>query len=464
MNAIAYAHDRRDEALDRLKEFLRIPSVSTTSEHRPDMRRAADWLASELASVGLENVEVMDTAGHPVVYADWLHRVDAPTVLLYGHYDVQPADPLALWESDPFEPVERAGNLYARGAADDKGQVMVHVRALQALMAAEGRLPVNVRCLFEGEEEIGSTHLERWIRDHADRLGADVAVISDSHILSEDQPSIVYGLRGLAYIEVHVTSARRDLHSGSYGGVVHNPIQALCEIVAKLHDDNGTITVPGFYDVVPVLDESERAEIARVPYDEETLRAETGVNASWGEAEYSLRERIGVRPTLELNGIWGGFQGEGSKTVLPARAGAKISMRLVPPQDPYEIARLVAEHIYRLAPPTVSVEVRELNHGYGAVVPRDIPPIQAASDAYEEVFGRRPVFVREGGSIPVVALFQELLDIPTVLMGFGLPDDALHAPNEKLSLSMYERGIETAILFYQKLGAFGPLKGSEAGQ
>jgi acetylornithine deacetylase/succinyl-diaminopimelate desuccinylase-like protein len=452
MNAIAYAHDNREEALDQLKELLRIPSVSTLSEHKEDVQRAAQWLKAELERIGMENVAIEPTEGHPIVYADWLHASGAPTVLIYGHYDVQPPDPLSEWHSAPFEPTERDGKLYARGAADDKGQLFVHIKALEALMQTEGRLPVNVKILLEGEEEIGSAHLDPWIQANLERLRADVAVVSDSHILNEQQPTIVYGLRGLAYLEVHVETSRGDLHSGAYGGAVHNPIQALCEIVAQLHDENGTITVPGFYDKVLLLDEAERAEMARVPYTEETLLEETGAPQAWGEREYSVVERISARPTLELNGIWGGFAGEGAKTVLPARAGAKISMRLVPNQDPHEISRIVREHIERLAPPTVRITVREMHAGHGAIVPRDIPPMKAASEAYEEVFGARPIFVREGGSIPVVATFQKDLGMPTVLMGFGLPDDNLHAPNEKFNISMFYRGIETAILFYQKLG------------
>lgn len=453
MNAIAYAHDNRDEAVEQLKEFLRIPSVSALGEHRGDMARAAAWLRDELVRIGMEKVEISPTAGHPVVYAEWLHAAGAPTVLLYGHYDVQPADPLDLWETQPFEPTERDGNLYARGAADDKGQLFLHVKALEALMQTTGRLPVNVRCLFEGEEEVGGPNLDAWIAANQERLRADVAVISDSHIMSESQPTIVYGLRGLSYLEIHLTSAKSDLHSGTYGGAIHNPIQALVEILAQLHDANGTITVPGFYDRVRALEAEERAELARIPYDEATLLHETGAAQAWGEKEYTIVERTSARPTLEFNGIWGGFAGEGPKTVLPARAGAKISMRLVPDQDPQEIADLVKAHLTRLAPPTVRVEVIELHHGWGAIVPRDIPPMRAASEAYEEVFGTRPIFVREGGSIPVVATLQKTLGIHTVLMGFGLPDDNLHAPNEKFNLSMFHRGVETAILFYEKMGA-----------
>jgi len=452
MSAIAYANDHRKESLTQLKHFLRIPSISTLSEHEEDMQRAAKWLAEELEHIGLEHVEISPTGGHPIVYADWLHAPEAPTVLLYGHYDVQPADPLELWHTAPFEPTEREGNLYARGSSDDKGQLFVHLKALEALMQNTGSLPVNIKCMFEGEEEVGGTHLGPWIEAHRERLKADVAVISDTHILSEEQPTIVYGLRGLSYLEVHVEAAKSDLHSGIYGGAVHNPIQALAELIAQLHDENGSVTVPGFYDKVLALDEAERAELARIPYTEETLIHETGVTMAWGESDYSVVERVSARPTLEMNGIWGGFAGEGAKTVLPAKAGAKLSMRLVPNQEPDEIAELVSEQLKRLAPPTVRLEVRNLHGGDGAIIPRDIPAMQAAHAAYEETFGVAPIFVREGGSIPVVAAFQKKLGIHTVLLGFGLPDDNLHAPNEKMSIAMFYKGIETAIRFYEKMG------------
>ena len=452
MNAITYAYDHQEKSLAQLKAFLRIASISTLSEHKEDMQRAATWLAEELKRIGLQNVTISPTEGHPIVYADWLHAPNAPTVLLYGHYDVQPADPLDLWHTPPFEPTERDGNLYARGSSDDKGQLFVHVKALEALIRTTGQLPVNIKCMFEGEEEVGGEHLDQWIEEHKEMLKADVAVISDTHILGEEQPTIVYGLRGLSYLEVHLTAAKSDLHSGIYGGAVHNPIQALAEIIAQLHDENGSVTVPGFYDKVLPLDEAERAELAHIPYSEETLMHETGVTMPWGEKEYTIVERVSARPTLEMNGIWGGFAGEGAKTVLPAKAGAKLSMRLVPNQEPDDIAQLVTEHLTRLAPPTVRIEVRNLHGGDGAIIPRDIPSMQAAREAYEETFGTRPIFVREGGSIPVVATLQKKLGIHTVLMGFGLPDDNLHAPNEKLSIAMFYKGIETAIRFYQKMG------------
>jgi acetylornithine deacetylase/succinyl-diaminopimelate desuccinylase-like protein len=455
VNAIAYAHDSRDEALEQLKEFLRIPSISTLSEHQDDMQRAAEWLKRAMERAGLEKVTIEPTKGHPIVYGEWLHAGDAPTVLIYGHYDVQPPDPLDEWDDEPFAAAVRDGKVYARGASDDKGQLFIHVKALEALFQADGRLPVNVKCLFEGEEEIGSEHLDHWIEQNRERLAADVAVISDSQFLREGQPLIVYGIRGLSYLEVHVETSRSDLHSGQYGGGVHNPVQALAGILARLHDESGRIAVPGFYDEVPPLDEDERAEFARVPYTDETIVEETGAPMAWGEEGYTTFERITARPTLEINGIWGGFQGEGAKTVLPARAGAKISMRLVPNQDPWKIASLVRQHIESLAPPSVRVRVEDLHHCRAAIVPRDLPAMTAASEAYEEVFGTRPIFARTGGSLPVVATLQSEMGIDTVLMGFGLPDDNVHAPNEKLDLSMFFQGIEAAILFFQKLERSG---------
>ncbi len=452
MSAIAYANNHRRQSLTELKQFLRIPSISTLSKHQEDMQLAATWLANAMQQVGLEHVEISPTGGHPIVYGEWLHAPDAPTVLLYGHYDVQPADPLELWHTPPFEPTEREGNLYARGSSDDKGQLFVHLKALEALIQSTNCLPTNIKCMFEGEEEVGGENLIPWIEANRERLKADVAVISDTHILSEKQPTIVYGLRGLSYLEVHITAAKSDLHSGIYGGAVHNPIQALAELIAQLHDKNGRVTIPGFYDRVLQLDEAERAELARIPYTEDTLIHETGVTMAWGESEYSVVERVSARPTLEMNGIWGGFAGEGAKTVLPAKAGAKLSMRLVPNQEPEEIAELVSEYLKSLVPPTVHIEVRNLHGGDGAIIPRNIPPMQAAHAAYEETFGVAPIFVREGGSIPVVAALQKQLNIHTVLLGFGLPDDNLHAPNEKMSIAMFYKGIETAIRFYEKLG------------
>ncbi|HBY95735.1 MAG TPA: dipeptidase [Chloroflexi bacterium] len=452
--ALNYQKDVTD-----LVEFLRIPSISTLPEHRPDMQRAAEWLAERLRRLGMDGVAIYPTAGHPVVYGEWSQAGPAaPTLLVYGHYDVQPVDPLDLWKSPPFEPTIVGDNLYARGAADDKGQLFIHLAAAQALIHRSGNLPVNIKYLFEGEEEIGSPHLDEFIDSHADLLAADVAVISDSHILGPDQPAIVYALRGLAYIEVHVYGPSRDLHSGIYGGAVHNPIQALCELIASLHDAEARVIIPGFYSKVRPLEPDERADLARIPFSTDQWLEETGVPAPYGEPDYTIVERTSARPTLEINGIWGGFTGAGGKTVIPAGAHAKISMRLVPDQEPQEIADLVAAHLKAIAPPTVRVEISELHHGDGAIIPRDIPAMQAARAAYRAAFGADPVFMREGGSIPVVATFQKILAIPTVMLGFGLPDDNLHSPNEKFNLQNFRRGVATVIHFLTSLG------GQAAGQ
>lgn len=450
-SVLAYANDHQTRFLDELKALLRIPSISTLPDRADDVRRAAEWLADHMRSIGLEHVRVDPTAGHPVVVADWLHAPGKPTVLIYGHYDVQPADPLELWISGPFEPEVRDGNLYARGASDDKGPFFAHLKAIEAYLRTEGTLPVNIKILVEGEEEIGSRNLDPYIYAHMSDLAADVVLISDSSILRPDQPSIVYGLRGLCYMEVEVAGPDHDLHSGQYGGAVHNPLQALCEMIASLHDAAGRVTIPGFYDKVRSLSQAEREELARESYGEERLIRETGVPKSWGEPDYTITERIGARPTLEVNGVIGGWTGHGSKTVIPSRALAKISMRLVADQDPDEIDRLFREHIQRIAPDTVRVEVRDLAHGAPALVERDIPAMEAAARAYEAGFGARPVFTREGGSIPVVATFQKALGIPSILMGLGLPDDRFHSPNEKFHLANFYRGINTIIHFHTLL-------------
>jgi acetylornithine deacetylase/succinyl-diaminopimelate desuccinylase-like protein len=443
--------DHREQFLAELTDFLRIPSVSTQVQHEEDMARAAQWLQAQLRAAGVTRAEVMETPGHPIVYAEWLVDEGAPTVLVYGHYDVQPPDPLALWQTPPFEPTRVDDNLYARGVADDKGQLYVHVKALEAFQATEGAPPVNVKCIFEGEEESGSPNLDPFIEAHQELLAADVAVISDSHILGKELPSIVYALRGLSYVEVALTGPEHDLHSGTYGGAVHNPLHALSEIVAGLHDADGRITIPGFYDNVRALTPEEREELARIPFDREAWLKEAGVPTDWGEPDYTIIERTSARPTLDVNGMWGGYIEPGAKTVLPSKAYAKISMRLVPDQDPERITRLITEHLRDVAPPTVTLEVRGLHGGEPAIVRRDSAAMQAAVDAYAAAFGREPVFTREGGSIPVVATFQHVLDIETILMGFGLPDDNLHAPNEKFYLPNFYKGIETAIRFYQNL-------------
>ncbi len=454
-NALEHARSSHTRYLDQLIELLRIPSISTLSEHRADMERAAGWLADEMRRIGFHQVAVMPTGGHPVVYGEWLGAGEgAPTVLVYGHYDVQPVDPLDLWDSPPFEPQIRAGEVYARGASDDKGQAFVHLKAAESMLAANGSMPVNIKIILEGEEEIGSPNLERFVVEHNDMLAADSCLVSDGRIINRDQPSIVYGLRGMAYMEIRARGPRRDLHSGTYGGSVHNPAQVIAEIIAALHDENGTITIPGFYDRVRPLSDEERSALAEVPYTLEQWQAETGLKQPWGEREYTLLERVSARPTCEVNGVWGGFQGEGGKTIIPAEAGAKISMRLVPDQDPHEIASLFADYVRKLAGDQVELEVIQHVGAWWALTPLDSPEMQAASRAYEAGWGVAPVYTREGGSIPIVATFQKELGTPVVLMGFGL-DDNIHSPNEHFNLDHFYKGIETAIHYYYQLAGRG---------
>ncbi|MBN1580979.1 MAG: dipeptidase [Anaerolineae bacterium] len=452
MNPLEYARTNRSLFLAELIEFLRIPSVSTQPKFKSELERAALWLRDKLFAAGATKAAIMPTAGHPVVYGEWLDAgSEAPTILIYGHYDVQPPDPLEQWHSPPFEPAVVDQDIVCRGASDDKGQLYIHVKALEAFAQTTGTLPINVKCIFEGEEEVGSPNLGPFIRKHADLLASDVAIVSDTHILDKDVPSIVYALRGLSYLEVEITGPDHDLHSGMYGGAVQNPIHALCEMVAGLFDENGHITIPGFYSSVLELDDQERTELANIPFDRHKWLAESGTRVDWGEPNYTIIERTTARPTLDVNGIWGGYTGPGGKTVLPSKAFAKISMRLVPNQHPDEIARLLQTYLTKTAPPTVEVAVRYLSGGESAVVRRDSLAMQAAFQAYAESFGRKPIFVREGGSIPVVATFQQVLGIETILMGFGLPDDRLHSPNEKFHLPNFYRGIETSIRFIELL-------------
>jgi acetylornithine deacetylase/succinyl-diaminopimelate desuccinylase-like protein len=458
MKATEYARQNRDRYLAELKDFLRIPSISTQPEHRADLERAARWLQQSLLRAGFPRVETFSTPGHPIVYAEWLAAGSgAPTMLIYGHYDVQPPDPLDQWVTPPFEPTvlgdPLTGELHARGASDDKGQLYAHVKAVEALKETVGAPPVNVKCIFEGEEEIGSPSLQPFIQKHANLLAADVAVISDTHILDKSTPSLVYALRGLAFVEVEVKGPDNDLHSGTYGGAVHNPINALCAMIAKLQDAEGHIAIPGFYNKVRALDDEEREELARAPFEREAWLQEAGVKSDWGETAYTIVERTTARPTLDVNGIWGGYIEPGAKTVIPSKAYAKISMRLVPDQEPDEITRLIGDCLAELAPPTVSVKVRSLGAGEGAIVRRDSVAMVAAVQAYATAFGKKPVFVREGGSIPVVAAFQRLLGIETILMGFGLPDDRLHSPNEKFHLPNFYKGIDTVLIFIELLDA-----------
>jgi acetylornithine deacetylase/succinyl-diaminopimelate desuccinylase-like protein len=445
---------QREAQLQELIDWLRIPSISALPNHAADVRRAAQWLVEALQHASLEHVELIESDVYPLVYADWLHAgPEKPTVLIYGHFDVQPVDPIEKWQSPPFEPTVRGDNLYARGASDDKGQTFVHVKAIEALLKTTGSLPVNVKLIVEGEEEFGGTTINNYVPTHAEKLAADVVLISDTHMLSPQQPSILYGLRGMVAAELTVTTAGRDLHSGSYGGAIHNANQALAELLAALHDVDGRVTVPGFYDEVRPLDEAERAALARVPYGEADILADSGAFATWGDPEYTVTERIGARPTLEINGLWGGFTGDGFKTVIPAEAHAKISCRLVPDQDPDHVAAAIRAYLAELAPPTVQVDLHVYHGAKAFIAPLDDNAIKAAGRAYQQVYGVEPVYMREGGSIPVATIFQQTLGAPVVFMGFGLPDDNLHAPNEKFHLPNFYKGIETVIAFLGELTA-----------
>jgi acetylornithine deacetylase/succinyl-diaminopimelate desuccinylase-like protein len=445
--------DEQQRYLNELTDLLRIPSISTLSEHRDDIRRAAEWIAADLRRTGLDNVRVIDTAGHPLVYADWLHAPGQPTVLIYGHYDVQPPDPLEEWLSPPFEPTLRNGNLFARGAADDKGQTFAHLKAVERLMReGNGTLPVNVRFLIEGEEEVGGEAIEEYVKQHPDELATDAVVISDSHMFAEGIPSLVAGLRGMVYTELTVQGASHDLHSGMYGGVAPNPIHALCHIVARLKDEEGRINVPGFYSSVRALTEQEREQWGALPFVEDQMRErEIGSAMLTGEPGFSALERIWARPTLDANGIIGGFTGEGAKTVIPAAARCKISMRLVPDQDPEAIWQAFRAYVQQVCPPWATVNVALIHYAEPVLLPTDTPYMQAAVAALQEVFGREPVLMRSGGSIPIVSLFGKVLGAPSILMGFGLPDDNLHAPNEKMKLDNVFRGIDASARYLRLL-------------
>jgi acetylornithine deacetylase/succinyl-diaminopimelate desuccinylase-like protein len=449
-----YLEANRDRYLSELTEFLRIPSVSTNREHRDDVQRCAQWVADHLESIGMESVEIFQTAGHPIVYGDWLRASGRPTVLLYGHYDVQPVDPLNLWTTPPFEPSIRQGDLYARGSSDDKGQVFTHFKGVEAYLKNTGKLPCNVKMLIEGEEEIGSTNLESFLKHHKDKLKANLALVSDSGMFARGVPSITYALRGLAYMEVEVVGPNRDLHSGSFGGAIHNPIQALSEMIASLHDKNGRITIPHFYDDVRPLTKRERDAFKKLPFGDRKYMKDLGVKALYGEKGFSTLERLWARPTLECNGIWGGFIGEGVKTVLPAKAAAKISMRLVPDQKSKKIAKLFEKHMKKIASKTVTVNVKSLHGGEAAITQIDSPGVRAGVEALRKAFGKTPLYQREGGSIPIVVQFKEQLGLDTVLLGFGLPDDNAHAPDERLSLESFFGGIRTSVHFFNELPRF----------
>ncbi|GAA4412751.1 dipeptidase [Nibrella viscosa] len=444
----AYLEENKDRFLNELFDLIRIPSVSADPKHKEDMRRAADFVKDKLLAAGLDTADVIETAGHPVVFGEKQIDATKPTVLVYGHYDVQPADPYELWQTPPFEPTIRNERIYARGACDDKGQFYMHIKAIEGMIAG-GNLPCNVKVMIEGEEEVGSEHLGAFVAANRDRLQADVILISDTSIINNDTPSVESGLRGLSYVEVEVTGPNRDLHSGVYGGGVENPINVLCRMIASLKDEQGRITIPGFYDAVVELSADERTELAKAPFDEEEYKQDLGLNAVAGEAGYSTPERTSIRPTLDVNGIWGGYTGEGAKTVLPAKAHAKISMRLVPNQTPDEITDLFTRHFTAIAPPTVTVKVMPHHGGLPYVTPTDSVEFEAASKAFEEAWGKKPIPTRGGGSIPIVALFEQELGIKSILMGFGLDADALHSPNESYGLFNFYKGIETIPYFYK---------------
>ncbi|MBU2610136.1 MAG: dipeptidase [Chloroflexi bacterium] len=448
--ALDYARKNKEHFLNSLNEVLKIPSVSTDSAHLPDMQNAANWVASQLRDLGMQKVEIYPTARHPVVYAEWLGAQGAPTVLIYGHYDVQPADPLDLWQSGPFEPTVRGENLYARGASDMKGQVVAALKAVEAVVK-NGGLPVNLKWLIEGEEEIGSPSLEAFIAHHKELLASDFALNPDSGMIGKNYPTITSSLRGLAYFELRVYGPASDLHSGIYRGVVHNPANALAELIAGMHDAEGRVTLPGFYDKVRPLSAEERAEMARLPTDEKHYLEQTGVPALYGEAGYSPAERTGARPTLDVNGLLAGFTGEGSKTVIPAWAMAKISTRLVPDQNPADVAGQLRRYLEAKAPKDIRWEVIETHGGAPSISDRNNAGVRAMGKALESVWGVQPYFRREGGSIPVVGQMQRLLALESVVAGFGLPDDNVHAPNEKLHLPTWYRGIEAFIHFFLNL-------------
>ncbi len=451
-SAIEYIQERRSAFVEELKGFLRIPSVSTKSEHKADMLKAAEWLVEQMRGMGLEHVEILSTAGHPVVYADWLRAAGKPTALIYGHYDVQPAEPLELWTTGAFEPTVRNGELYARGAVDDKGQVFMHLKALEAHLKTTGRLPVNVRLLIEGEEEIGSPSLDAFVAKNKDKLQADVVVISDTAMIAKNAPGITVGLRGLVYFQIDMEVAKSDLHSGGFGGAIENPAMALAQLLAKLKDRNGRIAIPGFYADVRRLPTEERRALARLPFSEKKFQRDLGAPALFGEKGFTTLERLWARPTLEVNGVYSGFIGEGAKTVLPCRAMAKVSMRLVPNQNPNKIARLFVQQVKRLAPKTVRTKVTEVSgRGTPWLVPTDHPSLQAVARAIEKGFGKKPVYSRTGGTIPVVAILDRLLKAPILLMGIGLPDENAHAPNEKLDLDNLHHGMLSAAHLFEEL-------------
>ena len=444
-----YLAENKQRFLDELFDLLRIPSVSADKNFKADVHKAAEFLKDKFTAAGAENVEICQTAGYPIVYADKIIDPNLPTVLVYGHYDVQPADPYELWESEPFNPVIKNGKIVARGSADDKGQMYIHVKAFEMMMN-KGGVPCNVKFMIEGEEEVGSENLEIFIRENQEKLKADVIVISDTSMIANEHPSMAVSLKGLSYLEIEVTGPNRDLHSGVYGGAVANPINVLCRMIASLQDEDRKITVPGFYDKVVELTNEERKKMNLAPFNLEDFKKDLNINDVEGEAGYNTLERQGIRPTLDVNGIWGGYTGEGAKTVLPSKAYAKISMRLVPNQNHKEITQLFQKHFESIAPDSVKVKVSPHHGGMPAVTPTDSDAYRAAEVAFEKIWGKKPIPTREGGSIPIVSLFKDVLGLDSILMGFGLNSDAIHSPNESFGVENYLKGIETVALFHQE--------------
>ena len=445
-DVLARIEREKERYLEELMEYLRIPSISTEPEHKQDVVRCSEFVVDKLEKAGL-SVESIETEGNPLVFAEWTGAPGKPTILFYGHYDVQPVDPVEEWDSPPFEPTIKGDLLIARGATDDKGQSYAHIKAVEAILQERGELPINVKIILEGEEEVGGEAIERFVREDAgEKLGCDAVVVSDTSMFAPGLPSLLYGLKGLAYMELRVTGPNRDLHSGTFGGAVSNPANALCQIISRLQDpETGKILIPGFYDEVLPLEDWERKEFGDLPFDEAAYMADLGVEQLFGEEGYSTLERTWGRPTLDVNGLFSGYQGEGAKTVLPGRAGAKVSMRLVPNQDPEKISQLFVDYVQGIVPAGISVEVTGVHGAQPVLIELQGPIVDAAMAAQEDIFGARPVRVREGGSIPIVASFNSVLGVPTILMGFGLPDDRLHAPNEKFNISHFYNGIRAVV-------------------
>lgn len=447
---IGYIKNNKENYIEELKEFLRIPSISTLPEYKNEVKRCAKFIADQLKNIGLSRVEIFKTEGHPIVYGEWLGAPGKPTVLVYGHYDVQPVDPVDLWDSPPFEPVIKNGNIYARGATDDKGQVFVHFKSVEAFFKKEGSLPLNIKFLIEGEEEVGSENLHSFLKNNIDLLKCDAVLVSDTSLFKEGTPTLTYGLRGIAYMEVEVTGPNRDLHSGAFGGAVANPVNVLADIISKLHDKNRRVTIPGFYDDVLKLSKKERENFKALKYSDKELSKNLEVGELFGEKGFSTLERLWARPTLDCNGIFGGFTGKGAKTIIPSKATAKISMRLVPNQNPEKISKQFTRYIQKLAPKSVKFNVKDLQGGYPSLTPLNDPATIAAARAMEKAFGKKTIFMREGGTIPIVAVFTKKLKAPVVLMGLGLNSENLHSPNEHFNLNHFHLGIQSSAYFLKE--------------